>query len=291
MHRKFKFTLNGKPLSSDDQILSGRELLQNGGHDPADEHVLIQLTNPGSTSVGIDEKVDLANRGKEVFHAFVSDRAFMFTIDGRGYEWGAGQISTSTLREISGAKKNEELVIEREGTADEVLLPDQNVDLDCAGTEHLVLKKRLFIFVDGEKFFPPSDVLTPVEIIKLATDLEPSQHYLVQMQANDQISYQGKPEQEINLTKGMKFLVIFDGAMTVSDVHRSLTGASAFTAGLEILGIEAKTLSSDKNFVYFDYDVPVGCFVGTKVKLGFQIPVDFPVTPPERTTYLALLTT
>ena len=38
---------------------------------------------------------------------------------------------------------------------------------------------KLFVFVDGEKYFPPSDHMAARDIIAGATDLDPNQHYLV----------------------------------------------------------------------------------------------------------------
>jgi len=141
-------------------------------------------------------------------------------------------------------------------------------------------RDKLFIFVDGEKFFPPTDQMTARDIIAQATDLDPNQHYLVYVHGHEQTSYQGQSEHIINLEKAMKFLVIFEGAMTVSDMQRPLIGAAYFADGLVELGFEVGHLPDQPDFVHFNYEVPAGCFAGEKVRLGFQVPPDFPASTP-----------
>lgn len=141
-------------------------------------------------------------------------------------------------------------------------------------------RDQLFVFVDGEKFFPPSAQMTARDIIDQATDLDPSQHYLVYVHGHNQTSYQGLPEKVIDLEKAMKFLVIFEGAMVVSDISRPLSGVDCFMHGLMELGYDVSVLPENSDFLHFNYVVPVGCFAGKQVKLGFQIPPDFPTTPP-----------
>jgi hypothetical protein len=140
--------------------------------------------------------------------------------------------------------------------------------------------KKLFVFVDGEKYFPPSKDMTPRDIISGATDLDVNQHYLVQVRGNQQTSYQGQPEQIIHLEKGMKFLVLFEGAMTVSDAQIPIVGTKCFADGLTDLGYAVCSLPDHPDMVYFEYEVPVGCFAGETVMLGFQVPPDFPMTAP-----------
>lgn len=76
--------------------------------------------------------------------------------------------------------------------------------------------KKLFIFVDGEKFSPPSPTMTPHQIIDQATDLDPTTHYLLKTKGNDQTSYEGKGETPIALEKADKFQVVSTGPTTVS---------------------------------------------------------------------------
>lgn len=51
-----------------------------------------------------------------------------------------------------------------------------------------------------------------------------------------------------------------------------------FIEQLKALGLEVHDLGDGK--VYFNYTIVTGKFAGKEVKLGFQIPQDFPLTPP-----------
>ncbi len=51
-----------------------------------------------------------------------------------------------------------------------------------------------------------------------------------------------------------------------------------FVAQLVELGFEVQQPASDR--VMLDYTIPIGRLTGTKVRLGFVVPGDFPLTPP-----------
>jgi hypothetical protein len=131
-----------KELSFRDPVVEGRKVLRAAGLESPDDYVLVALQNPGTRSVGLDEEVDLREPGRERFQAFLSDRVFTFTVDERGYEWGAASISEPTLRDIANVPENEVLVLEREDQPDDVLEEDAVVDLAERGTEHIRTDKH-----------------------------------------------------------------------------------------------------------------------------------------------------
>ena len=67
---------------------SGRDVRAAAGLNPASSFVLIHVRDRGSTSVGLDDKLDLKAGKVEIFRAFESDRIFTFTLDERAFEWG-----------------------------------------------------------------------------------------------------------------------------------------------------------------------------------------------------------
>lgn len=140
----FKLTYEGVERSpaTNDRIVDGRKIMRLGDIEPADDHVLIEVKRPGSRSVGLDEDVDLGEPGREEFWAFASDRVFNFTVDRLGYEWGAARISEPELRDIAGVPEGKVLVLEREDEPDDVIEPDQIVDLGERGTEHIRIEKH-----------------------------------------------------------------------------------------------------------------------------------------------------
>ena len=58
------------------------------------------------------------------------------------------------------------------------------------------------------------------------------------------------------------------------------TGVEVFLEGLRALGYKPTTLANNPNHVVIDYEVESGKFAGTKLRLGFVVPADFPMTTP-----------
>ena len=142
-------------------------MLAAAGDQPADDFVLIVLEAHGTRLVGLDERVHLRKLGPHDFRSFKSDHVFRFTIDGRGYEWGVAIISEPELREIGRLPEDEVLIVKRDGN-DEVLGPENKLDLAKPGTEHLVTKKRLVkVFYDSEPKQIPAAVYTTEQLINI----------------------------------------------------------------------------------------------------------------------------
>ena len=57
-------------------------------------------------------------------------------------------------------------------------------------------------------------------------------------------------------------------------------GARKFAQGLVDLGYNPRLLPGTDDHLVIDYTVLSGCFADTRVKLGFIVPPDFPLTPP-----------
>lgn len=139
----FRYTLNGQDRAINDSIPLGRQLLTAGGFVPADDHVLIELLAHRTRSVGLDEQVDLSAPGREHFRAFRSDRLYVFTVDGNGYEWGTSTLMEAELRQLAGVASTDVLLLERSDGPDKVLAAGTAVDLSNAGTERLRTASRL----------------------------------------------------------------------------------------------------------------------------------------------------
>ena len=136
----------------------------------------------------------------------------------------------------------------------------------------------IYFFVDGEPHETREKELTPNQIIKRFAGKDPATHYLVQIHGHDPISYKGKGDEPIKIHEGTKFQVISTGPTPVSD--STATGTKAFLEGLAALGYEPAALPGKPDHVTIDYVVEGGRFAGKKVKHGFVVPPDFPLTPP-----------
>lgn len=141
-HERFAYLVNSAPFNSRDPEIDGREILSDAGYLPADEHVLIQILEHGTRSIGLDEKVDLKEEGTEQFRAFAGDRIFTFTVEGRGYEWGAPTISETELRAYARLTSDQIFALERDNEPDKLIRDDQDIHLDRPRSEHLKVTQR-----------------------------------------------------------------------------------------------------------------------------------------------------
>ena len=169
---------------------------------PAEDYVLIQLLFPGTRSVGLDEVVDLRQKGSRAFRTFKSDRIFRFTVDDVGYEWGVAKIPEPELRRIAVVGGNGTLVLARGGKTIE-LAPGDILELGNTGTERLRVVEVVMVYLntDIEKKIPRGTYKTE-ELIRV---LGVEAGYVL-----DVLDEQGKleplqPGQTTQVRAGMKF--------------------------------------------------------------------------------------
>ncbi|MES2434860.1 MAG: hypothetical protein V4586_13680 [Pseudomonadota bacterium] len=136
--------------------------------------------------------------------------------------------------------------------------------------------KSFSIFIDGEEFVIEDRTETPNQLLALA-GLASAEYYLIEVKNKRQESFQGRGDETIHIQKGDTFVSVFTGPTTVSDLPQQF-GVENFKSGLAALGYTAAEVG-DGNLA-FKYVVEVGRLKGQVVTLGFNVPPDFPVTPP-----------
>lgn len=197
--------VNGVQHRMPDKVVDARTILRIAGFNPPSDHILIQLTRPGTRSIGLDEQVDLTPHGAEAFHAFHTDRAFNFTVNETGYEWGAGEISEPELRVIAAVADGEVIMVERKNARDEILTDGTVLKLSERGTEHLYTKARLVTvtYGDDEKRFE----LEPREYsgAELADIFKIPCGYVVDLIVNGGFEII-LPDQKLRVKDGMHFI-------------------------------------------------------------------------------------
>lgn len=199
-----RFTVNGNSAEVADRILNGRQILACFDLHPADEHVLIHLTEPGSVSIGLDEPVDLKHSATSEFYAWQSDRVFRFTIDGVGAEWGAPKITEAEIRRVGVIDEDSIIVLEQTDEPDRELEEDDTVDLNERGTEHLRSKDRLLtVCFNGEDVEIPRGVYTNEQLLEQFS-VEPG-YVLDLVDENGEFRLLG-PNEKIKMRDGLKFV-------------------------------------------------------------------------------------
>ncbi len=69
--------------------------------------------------------------------------------------------------------------------------------------------------VDDEPQTTTEHVLTPTQILEKA-GIDPATHYLVQIEGQHRVSYEGKPNEPIHMHDHMKFISVSTGPTPVS---------------------------------------------------------------------------
>jgi len=199
---QFFTEVNGEIVKFSELAPKGERVLDKAGCTPAGDYVLIQLLRHSSRSVGLDEAVDLAVEGTEVFRAFKSDRIFRFTLNGHGFEWGLAKIPEPELRAIAHVPDDEIILLEREGH-DVDLTCEDVLDLGAAGTEHLRTEKKLVtVYFENEPRELPHGVYTTEELKRL---LGVKEGYILEVINEEGNLTPLKPGQKTRLKNGMQF--------------------------------------------------------------------------------------
>lgn len=156
---------------------------------------------------------------------------------------------------------------------------EQNLERAQAELEEAEHHRVIHFWLDGEPEETSQEVWTPNAIIQQFGKKDPATHYLVQLKGDETITYKDKGAEPIKLHEGEKFQIISTGPTPVSDGSTRL-GAPGFIDGLRALGYNPSTVPDKPDHVMIDYMVETGQFAGKRVRLGFIVPADFPITPP-----------
>ncbi len=134
----------------------------------------------------------------------------------------------------------------------------------------------IHFFVDGEEYKTRESELTANQIISQFGQKDPATNYLVEIQGNHKVSFQGKGDEAIKMHNNLSFQIVSTGPTPVSCVN----GPAAFVNGLRMLGYNPQPLPDKPDHIVFEYPVEVGSRAGLTVRLGLVVPQDFPNTPP-----------
>lgn len=149
--KKFQFTVDGVLYDTGEKILEGSQIRELAGLVPASDFVLIQISGGVTRSIGLDDEVKLAGAIPEVFLSFASDRIFTFTVNERGWEWGAPAISAADIYRYGGIDEDNELILDSD--ADSIIPTDGELKLDGTGVERIRSRepKLVTIKVNGRE--------------------------------------------------------------------------------------------------------------------------------------------
>lgn len=160
---------------------------------------------------------------------------------------------------------------QREGSA--------KVEAEASAASTKEHDKLIRFFLDGEEETTTDRELTPNFIIQKFGHKDPATHYLLRIGGGKKENFKGAGTTPIKLHNNESFQIISLGPTEVSD-GSSNKGVTCFVQGLLDLGYQPRALPNHPDHVIIDYPIEVGKYAGTTVRLGFQVPPDFPLSPP-----------
>jgi len=148
-HDKFQFTVDGTPHGTNDKTMDGSQIRETAGLTPASDFVLIQIDGGIAFSIGIERDVTFERGKVATFLSFRSDRIYNFTVNERGWEWGAPAILAADIFRHGAIDDGLELILDSAG--DTPVAPDGEVRLDGEGVERIRSRepKTVTIKVNG----------------------------------------------------------------------------------------------------------------------------------------------
>lgn len=160
-----------RPVTIDDPVVTGRQILRLAGAWPVEDHVAIALLGDGALeTLRLDETFDLRGRGVEQVLVFRTDRLFRFFINGQDEEWGASRITGRALKGLAKVDPaTHDVFLEVPGGADIAVGDTELFDLARPGVERFVTvekprghgRVRITVVVNGQ----------PTEVVAEADDL------------------------------------------------------------------------------------------------------------------------
>lgn len=209
-----EYEVDGTVIRSDDDLIDGRHVRITANLSPASDFVLVRIDEGIAQSFGLEDRIQLAEGVRPVFRSFESGEINTFTVDERGWEWGADEIAEADVRAIGSISDNHDLFLDSDG--DRAIPRGGLVRLSRDGVERIRSRKapsRLVPIVVNtrRREVEPGDISFE-ELLALAFPVPPTGP-----QVSFTVSYRkgpaSKPEgsllpgQSVNIVKGMTFNV------------------------------------------------------------------------------------
>lgn len=138
---RFAVEVNGSTFQSADDDLDGRQVRSLSGHDPAADFRLIRIHDRYTAALGLEDPIHLEEGEVPRFRCMEGDADYPFTVDDRGWEWGAPSIGEAEVRTIGRIAEDRELVVSVIGDDDLVVPRGGTITLSGRGVERIYSRK------------------------------------------------------------------------------------------------------------------------------------------------------
>ncbi|MFM0047506.1 multiubiquitin domain-containing protein [Paraburkholderia sediminicola] len=275
-------TLTYRQVRIEDRTPTGAQLAVAAGFKSVDDVSVLQVLPDGELEdVRPTETVDLP-RTERRFVIIESDRAYRLTIDDQRFDWPCRIVSGGLLRKLGQVPADRVIYFERYDQPDRLLGEHDLVDLNAAGVEAFVSRKRSWkLNVQGVLLELPAPTIVVREALVLA-GFNPDQGWQIFLKVA------GQPKQPVQLTTEIDLRTpgIEKLRLTPKDVNNGEGPANpcrAFAlldideAHLDRLGLRWETIieANRRWLLLHDYPLPAGYTV-TDTKLALEIPPTYP---------------
>lgn len=275
-------TLTYRLVSIDDLTPTGAQLASAAGFKSVDAVSVLQvLANGDMEDVRPNETVVL-RREVGRFVIVESDRAYRLTIDGQRFDWPCRIVSGGLLRKLGQVPADKAIYFERQDQPDRQVDDQDMVDLDAAGVESFVSRKRAWkLNVQGVvlEIFAPTIVVREA-LIEAGFNPDQGWHIFLKI-----VGQQKQPVDLITVidlrTPGIEKLRLTP--MDVNNGEAPLVPCRTFAlldvdeVHLNRLGLRWETfVEAERRWLLLhDYPVPAGYTVA-HTKVALEIPPTYP---------------
>jgi len=176
MSSVLEYEVDGSVIATDDELIDGRVARTAAGRAPPSAYVMIRIDRGLAQSVGLEEQIRLVCGERAVFRTFESDHVNTLTVNERGWEWGADEISEADVRAIGRIADDQGLFLDSDG--DRPIPRGGLIRLSGHGVERVVSRKverkLITIVVNARRREVQPGTISFEELVRLAFPTPPS---------------------------------------------------------------------------------------------------------------------
>lgn len=272
-----------RDVELDDGTPTGSQLAVAAGFKAADGVSVLHFLPTGELEdIRPGETVDLRRLAVARFVIVASDRAYRFEIDGQRFDWPCRVVSGRLVRTLGQLDDDRDVFLERHAEADRLVGDGDLVDLDGAGVESFVSRKRHWkLNVQGVVLDLNEATIIVANALSLA-GFDPNQGWQIFLKVV------GQPKQPVQLTTEIDLRTpgIEKLRLTPKEVNngeappepkRAFALLDVDELHLERLKLRWETIveANRRWLLIYDYPLPAG-YTTPLTKLALEIPPTYP---------------
>lgn len=275
-------TLTFRPVYVDDPTPTGAQLAAAAGFKPNQNATVLQLMSTGELEdVRPTETVDLRRDGRR-FIIVVTDRDYLFTIDGQRFTWPGRIISGAIIRKLGQIPADMDIYHEQVGEADYLVGDEDLIDLDKPGVESFISHKITWVLnVQGVKLEVEKPTIVVREAMILA-GFDPQQGWHIFLKVLGQPKKEVGVEDMVDLrTPGIEKIRLTPKEVNNGEApwapRREFALLDVDEAYLDKLGFRWETVVDNNRrwLLIHEYQIPDG-YTQDRTLLALDIPLTYP---------------